>query len=224
MGTDKALELFGGRPLIVQALGLMQEAGVSAAIAGARSSLSGFAEEIPDTHSDAGPLGGIYAALSASLSSARAEWSLFLPVDMPLMSPSLLRCLLQRAKLTGAPVTACRLNGILEPFPVVLHRDTLPLIAQRLDSLDSKDQACHTAWATIPAELGSALDSPAIEHLVQCGQCSHPLSLPPVFWFRSANTPADLAALNRLAGELRSPVPAVLRAVSNRRSQAGRLR
>lgn len=191
MGTDKALTLFVGRPLIQVALEALITAGVSARIAGSRSSLSAFAEEIPDTFSDQGPLGGVHAALSASTT----EWNLFLPVDLPLMSPLLLACLLQRALLTGAPVTVGHLNGRVQPFPVVLHRTVLPSITQRLEQGDS---ACHAAWQSIPAELGSALDAVPIEYLHQCGQCRHPRGLPPALWFVSANTPAELARLNRL--------------------------
>jgi len=191
MGTDKALTLFAGRPLIQVALEALITAGVSARIAGSRSSLSAFAEEIPDTFPDQGPLGGVHAALSAST----MEWNLFLPVDLPLMPPLLLACLLQRALLTGAPVTVGRLNGRVQPFPVVLHRAVLPSIVQRLQQGAS---ACHAAWQSIPAELASVLDAVPVEYLHQCGQCPHPRGLPPVLWFVSANTPADLARLNRL--------------------------
>jgi molybdenum cofactor guanylyltransferase len=202
MGTDKALTLIAGIPLIQIALETLAAAGVSAQIAGSRSDLSKFAEEIPDTFPETGPLGGIHAALSAAL----ADWNLFLPVDLPLIPASLLACLLQRAALTGQPVTATRLNGRLEPFPVVLHRSVLPFVAQRLESGKA---ACHQAWQTIPQELRTELDAVPVEGLVQCGQCSHPTSLPPVLWFQSANTPDELARLNRIyansAGQGASP-------------------
>jgi molybdopterin-guanine dinucleotide biosynthesis protein A len=191
MGTDKALTLLAGIPLIQIAIQTLTSAGVPARIAGSRSSLAEFAQEIPDTWPDSGPLGGIHAALSASL----ADWNLFLPVDLPLMPASLLACLLQRAALTAQPVTATRLNGRLEPFPVLLHRSVLPFVAQRLEAGKT---ACHQAWQTIPQELGTELDAVPVESLVQCGQCSHPAHLSPVLWFQSANTPDDLARLNRI--------------------------
>jgi len=192
MGSDKALALFQDRPLIVRAIAIATAAGLQTAIAGSRSQLAAYAPEIPDTFADAGPLGGIHAALSASIS----DWNLFIPVDLPLMPPSLLRCLIQRAIVTEAPITGVRLKGRLEPFPVVLHRTVASLAAQRLAA---GQLACYVAWQSIPAELGSVLDAPAVENLLQCGQCSHPIGLPPIFWFRSANTPAELAALERLA-------------------------
>jgi molybdopterin-guanine dinucleotide biosynthesis protein A len=194
MGSDKALALFNGTPLIQTALNILRATGIPTRIAGSRSPLKAFAEEIPDTFPEAGPMSGVHAALSAS----EAEWNIFLPVDMPLMPSSLLTCLLQRATLTGAPVTAVQLNGRLQPFPVILHRTVLPFITQRLQTGNS---ACHTAWQAIPVSLGASLDSIPVEYLVQCGQCQHPLGIPPFLWFKSANTPAELSRLNLYAAQ-----------------------
>jgi len=191
--------LFNNVPLIQHALQILAAASLPAQIAGSRISLAKFAEEIPDTFPESGPLGGIHAGLAAS----RSDWNLFLPVDLPLMPASLLALLLQRAELTGAPVAVAKLNGRIEPFPVVLHRSTLPQIAHLLQSGQT---ACHVAWQTIPPALNAQLDAIAVENLVQCGQCSHPLGLPPFFWFQSANTPAELAWLNHLHAS-RDPIP-----------------
>ena len=191
MCSDKALALFQGVPLIQVALQTIEAVGISARIAGSRSDLSSFAAQIPDTFAETGPLGGVHAALSVS----NAEWNLFLPVDLPLMPSSLLACLLQRAMLTGSPVAAARLNGRIQPFPVVLHRAVLLSITQRLQGGNT---ACHAAWQGIPPELNSSLDAVPVEYLCQCGQSSHPRGLPPFLWFQSANTPAELSLLNRL--------------------------
>ncbi|WP_263354448.1 molybdenum cofactor guanylyltransferase [Acidicapsa acidisoli] len=191
MGSDKALVLFGGIPLVRVALNTFAEAGLSARIAGSRSALGAFAEEVPDAFPESGPMGGIHAGLRVS----RAEWNLFLPVDLPLMPSSLLACMMRRALLTGAPVTVARLSGRMEPFPVVLHTDILPHIARRLEEGSS---ACHKAWRTIPEELGRFLDAVSVESLIQCGHCRHPLGLPPVLWFQSTNSPSELAQLNRI--------------------------
>ena len=195
MGTDKALASLGGKPLVQIAVAILAAAGVSVRIAGSRSSLEDFAEVIPDTFAEAGPLGGVHAGLSASLT----EWNLFLPVDLPLMPASLPACLLQRAMLTGEPVTAVRLNGRLEPFPVVLRRSVLSGITKRLQAAQA---ACHAAWSSLPAEMASVLDAPDIEALVQTGQCCHPAGLPPVYWFQSANTPTELARIDRICSDL----------------------
>jgi molybdopterin-guanine dinucleotide biosynthesis protein A len=199
MGSDKALALFGGIPLIQVALETLGATQLSVQIAGSRSQLSGFAQEIPDTFVEAGPMGGIHAALAVS----RSEWNVFLPVDLPLMPSSLLASLLQRAQLTQAPVTVARVNGRIEPFPVVLNRRVLPLIADRLAAGRT---ACHQAWKTIPAEMGKPLDAVDVESLLQCGQCvpgRGRMGVPPALWFHSANSPDQLSRLNRIGAEMR---------------------
>jgi molybdopterin-guanine dinucleotide biosynthesis protein A len=198
MGTDKALALFGSIPLAQVALSTFSEAGVFARIAGFRSALGAFAEAVPDTFLDCGPLGGVHAGLSAS----RAEWNLFLPVDLPLMPSSLLACLLRRAVFTRAPVTSVRLNGRMEPFPVVLHGSVLAAVER---CLQSGQTACYAAWQSIPHDLGAELDAVAVESLVQCGQARHPDGLPPALWFFSANTPSDLERLNAIHAGLQRP-------------------
>ena len=199
MGTDKALSLFGGIPLIQIALETLAEAHFSACIAGFRSKLGEFAQEIPDTFPESGPMGGIHAALAVS----QSEWNLFLPVDLPLMPSSLLASLLQRAQLTHVPVTVTRINGRIEPFPVVLSSLVLPGIVKRIAAGET---SCHQAWQTIPAELGASLDAVDVEALLQCGQCTPGrgrVGLPPALWFHSANTPEELARLNRIGAEMR---------------------
>jgi hypothetical protein len=54
MGSDKALALFGGIPLIQIALETLAEAHIPARIAGSRSDLGRFADEIPDTSPNPG--------------------------------------------------------------------------------------------------------------------------------------------------------------------------
>jgi molybdopterin-guanine dinucleotide biosynthesis protein A len=191
MGSEKALALFDGNPLIQIAVQTFAEVGIHAKIAGARTQLNSYAPQIPDTYADAGPLAGVHAALAVS----HSNWNLFLPVDLPLMPSSLLVRALQRAMLTGAPVTAVELNGILQPFPVILTRETTPHIEHRLQA---NQTACHQVWRAIPPLLGSNLDSISVEVLVQANQCRHSLGLPPCFWFQSANTPSELQYLTAL--------------------------
>lgn len=189
MGTDKALVQLHGRALIEIAFETFRSAGMEPKIAGARTSLSRYAPVIEDQQPDLGPLSGIQAALA----STSASWNLFLPVDMPLMPASLLSLLLQRAMLTGSPITAIQLNGKMLPFPAVLHRSVLPHIEQ---CIANRQLACRPAWQAIPAALSTQLDAPSVELLRSIGACSHPRGIPPYQWFQNANTPADLARLS----------------------------
>lgn len=203
MGSDKALALFAGRPLIAVVVETLAAAGLSAQIAGSRSPLAAYAPEIPDTwksnSGSAGPLAGIQAALSVS----QSEWNVFVTVDCPLIPASLLRCLIDRAILTRSPVTVASLNGRLEPFPVVLHRNSLRVIEAMLEN---GERACQAAWRAICSEQDKSMQLVAVENLIQCEQLCHPLCLPPACWFQSANTPDELNWLNELQRSRPSPV------------------
>ena len=195
MGSDKALSLFAGRPLVAIAVDTLAAAGLSAQIAGSRSPLSVYAPEIADTWKTgsgaAGPLAGVHAALSVS----HADWNVFLAVDSPLLPASLLRCLLERAILTDSPVSVALLNGRLQPFPVVLRRSSLRVVEALLER---GEYACHAAWRSICSQQNEPIQSVAVENLIQCASLSHPLRLPPASWFQSANTPSELRWLNQL--------------------------
>jgi molybdenum cofactor guanylyltransferase len=190
MGRDKALLEFAGRPLIAHALSILQEAGLPAMIAGAtapaRASLEAFAPVIEDAAPGLGPLSGICAALAAT----SARHAVFLPVDLPLLPPSLLDFLLGHARITGNAVTVPAVSGFTQTFPVVLDRAILPALQ---NELSSGRYGCFSAFQTAAAALGQPVGSLAVELLVQSGQVSDPRGLPPVRWFLNLNTPDDLS-------------------------------
>jgi molybdopterin-guanine dinucleotide biosynthesis protein A len=213
MGADKALARFHGVPLLQRALDILGSAGFATGIAGLRSPLEEIRREFrwhhlekadappadaglalpaicPDAYPNMGPLGGVHAALAATAT----DWNVFLPVDLPLMPPTLLACLAARAAHSGLPVTLTRLNDRIEPFPVVLHRCVLPAIEHRLESAQT---ACHAAWLSIPEELDATLDTVSVEDLLQAGQIDS--RHPPVFWYQGANTPSELRWLEGIS-------------------------
>ena len=103
MGADKALIRLAGQPLVARALGILREAGLTASIAGARSSLADFAPVIQELDPDLGPL----AESAAALASTSARHAVFLPVDLPLLPASLVAscCIMRgsRAALSRLP-------------------------------------------------------------------------------------------------------------------------
>ena len=185
MGRDKALVSFAGLPLVERALGVLRQAGVPAAIVGARPSLAASAPVVADRAPGLGPLGGICAALAAT----QARWAVFLPVDMPLLPAALVAYLLARARLTGTVITVPSVGGFAETFPAVLHRTVLPALQAQLKSGRS---GCFAAFQAAAASLNSAVAVVPAERLAQSGVVSHPGALPPVFWFLNANRPEDL--------------------------------
>ncbi len=188
MGRDKALLPFAGQPLIARALSILREAGLSAAIAGASprslSSLAALAPVVEDRQPALGPLSGICAALA----STPARHAIILPVDLPLLPPSLIVYLLHHARITGHAVTVSSVNGFTQTFPAVLDRTTLPALQNELQA----QRGCFSAFQAAAAGLGQSVASIGTEILAQSGQVAHPLGLPPVRWFLNVNTPQDL--------------------------------
>lgn len=86
-----------------------------------------------------GPLGGVYTALKTSAVDA----VLFLPCDMPFVTPSLLRALLRRFHQNGNAlfVRLERRPG----FPFLLNRTTLPIVARQIARGDFSLQNLSTA-------------------------------------------------------------------------------
>jgi molybdopterin-guanine dinucleotide biosynthesis protein A len=185
MGTDKALVLLEGRPLVAHALGILREAGLEASLAGGRLALAGFAPMVEDRQSGLGPLSGICAALATTT----ARWSVFIPVDLPLLPASLLHYLLGHARITGAAVTLSSVNGFAQSFPAVLDRAVLPILAKELESGRG---GCFSGFRAAAESLGEAVTAIPVESLVQCGQISHPRGLPATRWFVNVNTAEDL--------------------------------
>jgi molybdenum cofactor guanylyltransferase len=189
MGRDKALVAFAGQPLVVHALATIREAGFDAAIAGARTPLEGYAPVIPDPVPASAAVAGPLAGICTALATTTAGWSVFLPVDLPLLPASLLDCLVRHAQLTGAPITLASVNGFAQTFPAVLHHAVLsPLQAE----LDAGRNGCFAAFRAAASTLNQPLSIVPAEFLVQCGQAIHPAALPPFCWFLNVNTPAEL--------------------------------
>jgi molybdopterin-guanine dinucleotide biosynthesis protein A len=186
MGADKALVPFDGQPLVARALGILREAGLTAAISGPRSLLAAYAPVVEDSEPGCGPLGGVCAALASS----SAPHAVFLPVDLPLMSASLVAFLLDHARITGAAVTVPSVNGFAQTFPAVVDRATLQMLETRRRS---GDHGCFSAFEAAAAQLSLPFSVLPVELLVQSGHIAHPDSLPAALWFLNVNSPGDLA-------------------------------
>ena len=190
MGHDKALLQFAGQPLVEHALCVLREARLSAAVAGARSSLAGFAPVVQDGVPGRGPLGGICAALA----STSAHWAVFLPVDLPLLPASLVAFLLYHALVTRSAVTVAAASGFAQTFPAVLHRSTLPALEAELAAGRG---GCYAAFQAAALRAGEKISIVAVESLVQAGQIAHPDALPAALWFLNVNTAQDLLRAER---------------------------
>jgi molybdenum cofactor guanylyltransferase len=189
MGIDKALLEFGGRPLVAHAIAILAAAGLPASIAGApaeaREALAAYAPVIADAEPGLGPLSGVCAALA----STTARFSVFVPVDVPWLPPSLIAWLLGRARITDAAITLASVNGMAQTFPAVVSRRVLPALEHELRG---RRLGCLASFKTAARELGEAAGVVSAEVLVQAGQISHPEALPVVRWFLNLNTRQDM--------------------------------
>jgi molybdopterin-guanine dinucleotide biosynthesis protein A len=195
MGQDKALVRLAGQPLVVHALGLLREAGLTGSIAGGRSSLAAFAPVVEDSEPGLGPLGGVCAALA----STSAHWAVFLPLDLPLLPASLVAYLLDRARITGAAITVPSVNGYAQTFPAVVDRAALPRLRAELEAGRG---GCFAAFQAAANSLGQSLAVLPVELPVQSGRITHLEGLPAARWFLNVNSPGDL----RLVTAYRAPL------------------
>jgi molybdopterin-guanine dinucleotide biosynthesis protein A len=196
MGRDKALLHFAGRPLVAHALAILRAVRLPAAIAGAspaaHSTLATYAPIVLDMQPGLGPLAGICAALGA----ASTRFVVLLPIDLPLLPPSLIAYLLHHARITGHAVTVPSVNGFAQTFPVVLDRRVLPALRAELDS---GKRGCFSAFQVAAENLGQPIAGIAVELLAQSGQVTHPFGVAPLRWFLNVNTPQDLGRAELLS-------------------------
>lgn len=165
-GSDKALALLDGRPLLGHVADSLRGCPTRLLIAPpGKYRLSGWAV-IPDTRPGEGPLAGLEAALG----HAPTPWLAFTGVDLPGLTPAFWATL-ARAR-TPAARAVLPLDGAGRPQPLagLYRRDLLPRVTELLDRGERRlRRAAPPEQCVFVAGLSSAL--------------------------RNVNTPADLAAL-----------------------------
>ena len=128
MGKDKALMRYQGRTLIDNASLLLQSASCDKVLISRNA--PGF---LNDKIEDAGPLGGVHAVLDALSQSDNHTDNpyelLVLPVDMPQMTPELLRILVSRGREAEK---ACYVENRFLPFFLPVAQNTQALLANYL--------------------------------------------------------------------------------------------
>jgi molybdopterin-guanine dinucleotide biosynthesis protein A len=130
MGRDKARLDIGGRPLLARQIQLVRETGAGEVF------ISGHAGEdyaefgcpvLCDRFEDAGPLAGIERALAMAASSR----VLVVAVDMPNLTPAVLKQLTGRGGETLAVIP--RIEGRMEPLAAIYPKSAWNLASLLLD-------------------------------------------------------------------------------------------
>ena len=120
MGVDKAFVDYDGCTLLARALDLARSVTPDVRILGSQEKFAPFAPVVEDIFRDCGPLGGIHAALRASLT----ELNLVLAVDTPFVSWAFAQYLITLAR--GAPEAAAvvpRDGSFWQPLCGVYRRE-----------------------------------------------------------------------------------------------------
>ncbi len=132
MGRDKALLPYRGAALVEHVARQVAEAAGSVTLVGHPERYPHLPyPAIADEYIDAGPLGGIHAALGAT----PADWNLIVACDMPALTAPFLCELLDRAESSGADcLAACSASGLAEPLCAVYHRRCRESLAAWLES------------------------------------------------------------------------------------------
>ena len=137
MGTDKAFLELDGRTLLARALDLLRCLTPEVRIVGPTAKFAAYGPVVEDIYAGRGPLAGIHAALSSSAT----ELNLILAVDLPFVTESLLRFLLERARATDAVVTVPRIAGGYQPLCAAYRRAFGSLAQAALESGRNKIDA-----------------------------------------------------------------------------------
>ncbi len=118
MGTEKALLEWQGSTLLERALRTARSAASVARVVGPKTGLAAYDDVVEDIYRDRGPLGGIHAALAASIT----ELNLILAVDMPFLEARFLNFLISRAQEGTPTVTVPKTGGGWQPLCAIYRR------------------------------------------------------------------------------------------------------
>ncbi len=143
MGRDKALLDIAGRPLVLRVADRIGRACHPVLLAPGRRGLGGLGHglvEVADAEPDAGPLGGLVAALEASPHRLMAA----VAVDLPFASPAVLALLASSCGDADAAVP--RTDRGLEPLHAVYARTAVPALRR---ALSERRMAVHAALADL---------------------------------------------------------------------------
>jgi len=186
MGQDKsALKLHGRSLLEIAVQKIRNVCGNVAVLCGPDPARAqGRAEVVMDLHAECGPLGGIEAALVQT----KFDWSLFLPVDTPLVPEELLHAWVRESCREGAVASVLTIESKWQPLPLLLHRSALEPIQS---AIAGERFRLRSALTDAASATGMRLEEREVSTLlsgsVGAGQVAE--------WFANANTPEEFQYL-----------------------------
>lgn len=181
-GSDKAKAELGGKPMLARMRELLASVSGNVYIVAARAPAGGDAGTIADRWPGEGPLGGIITALLATAAATPvSEWNLIVGCDMPFLTVSWLRYLVERAETSSADVIAPRSANGLEPLCAIWRTES---VVKAQTTFDSGVRKITEAMKRLPMEV---VDEPEWKRFDTAGH---------LFW--NMNTPADYDEAKRI--------------------------
>jgi molybdopterin-guanine dinucleotide biosynthesis protein A len=119
MGRDKAFLPWADGTLLSHALKLLAEVTPNMRIVGDARKFASFGVVVEDIYPDRGPLGGIHAALTNTMT----DMNLVLAVDLPLIESRFLQFMCSLARDAHATVTVPLADGLSQPLCAVYRRE-----------------------------------------------------------------------------------------------------
>ena len=128
-GSNKALALLAGKPMIEYSLDLLRQYSQYIYISGVKDEYKFLnIAMIEDLVNEKGPISGIYSCLK----KATTQYNLILSCDMPFVSKQMIEYLLAHSKTNEATYFTNDQKDIY-PFPGVYTKQCLPIIEQMLN-------------------------------------------------------------------------------------------
>jgi molybdopterin-guanine dinucleotide biosynthesis protein A len=136
MGTDKALLMVQGEPLLQRMKNLIEPFCNQVFISGSNPEYSKYdAPLIPDIFSGCGPIAGIYSSLKVS----PTEWNLYVSVDVPFVNEEMIRLLIDNT--FGCDCVIPRHKYGVEPLVAMYNRSCLPVLEEMIKTGNFKLQS-----------------------------------------------------------------------------------
>ena len=199
MGKEKSGLAFGEQSLLQIAIAKARSiCGDVAILCGAQPQRgNGLAPAILDVRPLCGPLGGIEAALLHT----DADWNLFLAVDTPLIPVSLLSSWKEYVSRQDKVGVACMVDDRrVHALPMLLRRETLPLLSAALDA--GRYRLQEEVEAAVRT-LGMGISHVDVDSLPLSG-ISKVQRAARAVWFANANTPDEMERMRHFAHMLRA--------------------
>lgn len=132
MGFNKAEAEVDGKSMIVRVIDKLKKTTSTVVVSSGTTTYPNISvTQIPDQYPHCGPLGGIYSVLKAT----NTPLNLVVSCDMPLVSTSLLKHIVDKAMESNALITLpIDDDGQVQMMCAVYHKDILPFMQQQIEA------------------------------------------------------------------------------------------